>query len=163
MLNGGRFRRSQNDYDWLGEGIYFWEYGLDRAWKFAEFQKKFGKVTDAAVIGAVIQLGDCFDLMDTKYTDELSSAYPLFKASRPAKEPLPKNTGRYDKKLRRLDCAVLNFYLKALEENSQTFDTVRCAFLEGNAVFRGSGIRKETHIQVAVRNPAAILGVFKPC
>jgi hypothetical protein len=25
VLNGKPFRKSQNVYDWLGEGIYFWE------------------------------------------------------------------------------------------------------------------------------------------
>jgi len=24
LLNGGSFERSRNKYDWLGEGIYFW-------------------------------------------------------------------------------------------------------------------------------------------
>lgn len=27
LLSGEPFKPSQNDYDWLGEGIYFWEYG----------------------------------------------------------------------------------------------------------------------------------------
>ena len=27
LLEGHRFTPSQNDYDWLGRGIYFWEYG----------------------------------------------------------------------------------------------------------------------------------------
>lgn len=25
---------SENDYDWLGRGIYFWEFGADRAFRF---------------------------------------------------------------------------------------------------------------------------------
>ena len=25
LLAGGAFRKSRNDYDWLGHGIYFWE------------------------------------------------------------------------------------------------------------------------------------------
>ena len=36
------------------------------------------------------------------------------------------------------------------------------AFEEGKAAFTGSMIREETHIQVAVRNPRCILGVFRP-
>jgi hypothetical protein len=44
ILAGEPFKKSQNDYDWLGEGIYFWEYGADRATKFAEDQKKRGKL-----------------------------------------------------------------------------------------------------------------------
>ena len=82
---------------------------------------------------------------------------------RAAKEPLPRNKGRTpEKKLRHRDCAVLNFYLQALEERGITFDPVRCAFVEGRAAFPGCGIRQESHIQIAVRNPACIVGVFRP-
>lgn len=28
LLRGEQFKKSQNDHDWLGEGVYFWEYGL---------------------------------------------------------------------------------------------------------------------------------------
>lgn len=66
LLRGDSFRKSQNDYDWLGEGIYFWEYGADRAMRFAHDQQRRGKVTAPAIVGALIQLGRCFDLMDTR-------------------------------------------------------------------------------------------------
>lgn len=164
LLEGQHFQKSENSYDWLGAGIYFWEFGADRALKFAEFQKQFGKVTNPSVVGALIQLGNCFDLMDTRYASELAEAYSTFrKVKRSANEPFPRNKGKTpDKKLRHRDCAVLNFYLQALEEVGIPFDTVRCAFVEGPPVFPGSGIHRESHIQVAVRNPACIVGVFRP-
>jgi hypothetical protein len=164
VLAGEPFRKSENNYDWLGRGIYFWEFGVNRAWKFAEFQKQLGKVQTPAVIGAIIQLGECFDLMDTRHTAELKDAYGLFKKfRRAAGVSLPKNLGKApDKKLRHRDCAVLNFYLQALEERGITFDTVRCAFVEGPYAFAGSGIRRESHIQIAVRSPACVIGVFRP-
>jgi hypothetical protein len=164
ILAGGEFKKSQNDYDWLGEGIYFWEYGADRAARFAELQRQRGKVTTPAVIGAIVQLGNCFDLMDTKYTAELAEAFRLFKrVKRRAAEPLPRNRGKTpDKKLRHRDCAVLNFYLRMLSERGIEHDTVRCAFVEGDRAFPGSGIREQSHVQVAVRNPACIVGVFMP-
>lgn len=164
IFGGESFQKSENNYDWLGAGIYFWEFGADRAWKFAEFQKQLGKVTIPAVVGAIVQLGECFDLMDTRYTTELAEAYDLFKkVKRSTHEPLPRNKGKTpEKKLRHRDCAVLNFYLQALEERGLAFDTVRCAFVEGPRAFPGSGIRRESHIQIAVRNPACIVGVFRP-
>jgi len=39
LLRGEPFKKSQNDYDWLGSGIYFWEYGAVRALRFAYDQK----------------------------------------------------------------------------------------------------------------------------
>jgi len=164
ILAGGTFKKSQNNYDWLGEGIYFWEFGADRAVQFAEFQKGMGKVRTPAVVGAILQLGECFDLMDTRFTRDLAKAYSAFKKVKAlAKEPLPKNKGKTpDKKLRHRDCAVLNFYLTALAEGGLHYDTVRCAFVEGGPAFPGSGIRSESHIQIAVRNPACVVGVFRP-
>jgi hypothetical protein len=53
---------SEKDYDWLGRGIYFWEHGPQRALEWANERKKQGKIKQAAVIGAVLNLGNCFDI-----------------------------------------------------------------------------------------------------
>jgi hypothetical protein len=169
ILSGEPFRPSRNDYDWLGHGTYFWEYGPARALRFAEAQCARGKIARPAVVGALIQLGNCFDLMDTKFTSELEAAYETLEALHTLQQTaLPNNGGDTpEKKLRRLDCAVLNYYLSYLERNdtgtaSTAYDTVRCAFLEGPPAFPGSGIQAESHVQLAVRNPSCILGVFRP-
>ena len=38
-----------------------------------------GKVKTPAVAGAILQLGECFDLMDTRFTRDLAKAYSAFK------------------------------------------------------------------------------------
>jgi hypothetical protein len=164
LLRGEPFKKSQNDYDWLGEGIYFWEFGADRALKFAKDQQRRGKVARPAVVGALIQLGRCFDLMDTHFTEELPIAFEMCKhALARAGQSMPTNAGRTpDRLLRRRDCAVLNYYLSWLEQKQIFFDTVRCGFVEGPAAFEGSGIRHQSHVQLAVRNPACVVGVFRP-
>jgi hypothetical protein len=55
---------SNNDYDWLGHGIYFWEHNPVRAYEFALEQKSRGKISRPAVIGAMINLGNCLDMTD---------------------------------------------------------------------------------------------------
>jgi hypothetical protein len=165
LLHGEPFKMSQNDYDWLGEGIYFWEYGADRALQFAHDQKTRGKVESPAIVGALVQLGRCFDLMDTQFTDELPLAFARYKQfHRRSGKPLPKNRGKTpDKLLRHRDCAVLNFYLRWLpEDGANSYDTVRCGFVEGPPAYAGSGIRHRSHVQIAVRNPACVVGVFRP-
>jgi hypothetical protein len=164
LLRGERFKKSQNDYDWLGEGIYFWEYGADRALRFAHDQKRRGKVTTPAVVGVLVQLGRCFDLMDTRFTDELPKAFAMLKNLHEQNgNPLPVNTGSTtDLLLRRRDCAVLNFYLRWLAEQGDVYDTVRCGFVEGPPAYEDSGIRHQSHVQIAVRNPACVVGVFRP-
>jgi hypothetical protein len=165
VLSGDPFRPSENDYDWLGSGIYFWEFGHDRALRFAEQQKRRGKIRKPDVVGAILQLGSCFDLMDTRFTDDLPVAFEMFKrAHEQSGQLLPRNSGKTpDRKLRRLDCAIVNFYLRWLKDNQDAaYDTVRCGFVEGPPAFQGSGIRQQSHVQVAVRNPACVVGVFRP-
>lgn len=164
LLQGEKFKKSQNDYDWLGEGIYFWEFGVDRAFKFAQDQQRRGKLSTPAVVGALVQLGRCFDLMDTRFTEELPGAFEMLKQLHEQNgQPLPVNAGpTADNLLRRRDCAVLNLYLTWLEEQRVTYDTVRCGFVEGPPAYEDSGIRHQSHVQIAVRNPACVVGVFRP-
>lgn len=155
---------SQNDYDWLGEGVYFWEHGQDRAMQFACEQQQRGKVEHPAVVGALLRRGNCFDLMDTRCTEELGGAFVEFRESY-AREgiSIPKNAGDTpDRLLRRLDCAVINFYMKKLGEKGAAFDSVRGAFVEGRAAYEGSGIFHKSHIQLSIRNNDCIVGVFRP-
>jgi hypothetical protein len=164
ILDGEAFKPSKNDYDWLGHGVYFWEYGLDRAYRFALAQQRRGKIQSPAVIGALVQLGECFDLMDTRFTHDLRQFFPDWAQSvRAEGAELPRNAGSTpDLKLRRLDCAVLNAYLDLSSRGGVVYDTVRCGFIEGGPAFEGSGIYLESHIQIAVRTPRSIAGVFRP-
>lgn len=152
------WNKSQNAYDWLGEGIYFWEHSPTRAlrWATERFRKR------AAVIGAVIQLGNCFDLLDERITRLLAMGHTALAESYAASDKgLPENKGK-GKKLRQLDCAVINYCVYRAGLDHIAFDTVRGAFLEGLPVFPGTTISAETHIQIAVRNSDCILGVFHP-
>lgn len=164
LLSGEPFKPSNNTYDWLGDGIYFWEYGADRALQFAQEQVVRGGVRTPACVGALIQLGKCLDLLDTRFTRELAEAYEPWTQHYASEDlPLPRNTGQApDFKLRRLDRKVLNWYLGVSDRRGKRFDTVRCGFPEGGPVYPGSGILKQTHIQLTVRNPGCILGVFRP-
>ncbi len=87
---------SQNRYDWLGHGIYFWEFGPERA-------KTWGG--KGGIIGAMIQLGVCLDFTDVGYTTLLAEIYESVKEKhRRRGKPLPKNKG----KRRDLDCLMIN-------------------------------------------------------
>lgn len=141
---------SANVYDWLGHGIYFWEYGPDRARAWAR---------SGGVVGAIIALGTCLDLTDVGHTALLADTYRLFVAEqRKRHRGIPKNRGQR----RDLDCAVINFAAREARKQGQPVQTVRGAFLEGDPIFPGSAILHQTHIQIAVRDPACIIGVFRP-
>jgi hypothetical protein len=63
LVTGNAFQRSQNGYDWLGEGIYFWEDGPNRAAEWA--RQRFGD--SGAVVKATVDLGRCLNLLDTAH------------------------------------------------------------------------------------------------
>lgn len=154
------WRPSENEWDWLGHGVYFWEHSPARALRWA--QEKYGRRGQPAVVGAVIQLGNCFDLLDESITSILADSYQvLVESFTVARRDLPKNRGR-DSKLRLLDCLVVNDCLSRLAKQGRVYDTVRGAFWEGEPIYPGAGFCREAHIQLVVRNPACILGVFRP-
>jgi hypothetical protein len=61
LVCGEPFKKSQNEYDWRGSGIYFWEYGADRALRFAHDQNARGKVETPRSSAPLSNLGRCFD------------------------------------------------------------------------------------------------------
>src|ERR1035438_4987242 len=68
---------SKNEYDWLGSGQYFWEDSCSRALRWAkdEETKKSGKVKKAAALGAIIDLGNCLNLIDAEHLDLVRAAH----------------------------------------------------------------------------------------
>ena len=159
---------SANDYDWLGHGIYFWEYSALRAYEFASEVRmrphhRRQRVRKPAVVGAIIDLGYCLNMLDSRYIETVQQAYvALSKLYEAASEPLPANVGGDDRLQRRLDCTVIEMLNTTRESrNKQPFDTVRAAFVEGKPIYENAGFHQKTHIQLCVRNPRAIKGYFR--
>jgi hypothetical protein len=149
---------SRNEYDWLGPGIYFWEHSYDRALHFAKDRKTNPKGTtriqEPSVLGAVIMLADCLDLLDSRYLSLVQRAHTNFVKSFSESTKIPRNIGGADKLLRHLDCAVIRHLHKMREERSlPPFDTVRSVFFEGKPLYPKAGFREKNHIQVCVINP----------
>jgi len=168
LLSNEPFRPSENSYDWLGSGIYFWEANPDRAMNWAKqraARKKSKTNIDfhPFVVGAVIDLGFCLDLISTNGSQAVEEAYQRLRIIfRDSGDAIPANSGGDDFLHRKLDCIVLN-YLHATRERSgqQPFDTVRAVFTEGEPLYPTAGFRRKTHIQICVRNPKSIKGVFR--
>lgn len=160
---------SKNDYDWLGNGIYFWEHNLERAWQWANeaAKRKGSKIKTPAVIGAVIDLGMCLNLLDSENIKMLKLQYDVFKLKLDIAGlsiPMNKNVGsNTDLLLRNLDCAVIeSLHSQRSEDNQRPFDSVRGIFTEGEAIYPSSGFKEKTHIQLCIRNPNCIKGYFAP-
>ena len=171
LTRKARLNMSTNSYDWLGEGIYFWEHGPQRAYEWAVEQARLGaaKVRNPSVLAARINLGVCLDLLDTANTRLLGKWYTKFRGFVQQNGfEMPQNrdtTGsrRGDKVLRYRDCAVIDYTLSSIAEAERiTYQTVRGVFLEGKPAFPGSKIALKSHIQIAVKDRGCIVGFFRP-
>lgn len=163
-------RSSSNEWDWLGEGRYFWQNNYQRALDYVTHPPKGVKIVKPAVLGAVFNLGHCLDLTDKQSIDLLKYSYETLKISAEVEgNVLPQNTNpasvpdSNDKIIRRLDCAVINNVHKVMEETGQRpFESVRGVFFEGNATYEGAGFFEKTHVQICIRNPNLIKAFFVP-
>ena len=168
LADGQRhLKRSENAYDWLGGGIYFWENDPQRALEFAEHVRdnpkiSKGKIDEPFVVGAVIDLGLCCNLLDRKALVEIAASYSVIEAaSISTGGPLPVNgAGRH---LRNLDCLVIeNMHKLRDTQKLAPYDSVRGAIWEGKELFPGAAINEQNHVQIAVRAPSCIKGYFRP-
>jgi hypothetical protein len=172
VLGGARLKHSKNDYDWLGSGIYFWENNPHRALEYAELLRdnphriKGKAINDPFVVGAVIDLGFCLDLLEHRSLRLVSESYRTLKAAfDEVGKTLPANVSVGNEKdllLRPLDCAVIESLHQAREEEHKiSFDSVRGMFPEGDQLYDGAGFRSHSHIQICLRNPNCIKGYFR--
>ncbi len=167
VLNGkAELKEKENDYDWLGHGIYFWDNSPSRAMEWAiELSKlKRTSIKKPAVIGAILDLGYCLDLLDYKNLEFVKTGYTILERTMAAFEaPMPQNRGGDDLKLRELDCAAIESLHKSMRENNEkAFDSVRGVFWEGTQIYPNAGFREKNHIQICVRNTDCIKGYFLP-
>lgn len=161
---------SENPWDWLGRGIYFWENNPDRALDFAieQSKRKEPRIKTPAVIGAVLDLGYCLDLMDMANINMVKQTYNVIKeASDLAGTSLPENISpaayahKNDLLFRNLDCLVINS-LHVTQDETRPFDSVKGIFTEGGELYKNAGFREKNHIQICIRNPNCIKGYFLP-
>lgn len=156
-------KKSENTYDWLGGGIYFWDNNYDRALEWAVNSKKYpsaGKVPikKPSVIGAIIELGNCLDLMDSKFIQITKMAYHSVKDNKDLPVNIAVNSADKDKVKRHLDCHVI----ETVHSFDKSYDSVRGAFFEGKPLYQDSGFRDKNHIQICIRNSDCIKGYFIP-
>lgn len=163
LVEGDSLRPSNNKYDWLGNGIYFWEQNYKRAYEWA--LDRYGN--EGAVIGAVLDLGYCLNLTDTSSIELLETGYNLLKMRCDISGiKIPENKASKkssDILLRDLDCAVIEQIHDFNKENNLTeYDSVRGVFTEGLPPYPGAAFLSKTHIQICIRNTACIKGYFRP-
>jgi hypothetical protein len=157
LANGGDFTLSVNPYDWLGTGIYFWEYAPKQAWWWAT---RFEKNPWPAVVGAMIRLGNCFDLLDPRNVQLLKGLHDDMVDKWKSKGIEPARNVRHRKNL---DCAVFNYCYEKAVAKGRPIDSARTVYVptdKSKRIWHGSWIYEEAHIQICLRNPKNILAVW---
>lgn len=148
-IGPGDWQPSQNVYDWLGEGIYFWEGSRTRAheWAVEQFHEQ------ADVLEAEIDLEGSLNLLENTYHEPLRATFRNLRTVYGSLGwELPKNR----KKRHDLDCLVINKFVKFMErisgQHGIAFRSVRGVFEEGRPLYPGSALRSQAHIQIALRD-----------
>ncbi len=166
LLRGSdELRPSDNPWDWLGPGIYFWEQNPRRALTYAvegaQKQQKFsGQIKTPFVIGTIVELGKCLNLIEPGSINILKEAHTrLVSMLRESGAQLPENKGAN----RQLDCAVIRYVHESNKKlGVPAYDTIRSPFHEGGPIYEGANFTDRLHIEVCVRDPATIKGYFLP-
>jgi hypothetical protein len=156
---------SKNKWDWLGGGIYFWEQNPERALSYAidcsEKKQKFnGDIKTPFVIGAIIELGNCLNLVAPNSADVIREAHDALEiVTKEAGKIMPVNDGSN----RKLDCAVIQHVHAVTKlQNRNPYDTIRSPFHEGDKIYPESNFTENLHIEICVINHNMIKGYFLP-
>ena len=134
---------------------------LNYAIEVAE-KKQFNKtgIKTPFVLGAIIDLGNCLNLVESYSLNILKEAHSgLVKMYKELGREIPQNRGPN----RQLDCAVIRYIHQTRKENGDSeYESIRSAFDEGDKVYDGANFTSRHHIQVCVRNESLIKGYFLP-
>jgi hypothetical protein len=179
-LISGRLKHlshSNNQYDWLGPGAYFFEGDVERALLFAQASQRnpdkrytAKPIATPAVVGAVLQVQNWLDMTTQVGIKEFSLAYQAFADGlSTAGKPVPVNRSASDTDTdviyRALDNAVFTWLHQARasqEPPLSPFQAVRAAFHQGDKVAPTSGFHANTHIQISLRDNSCLIGWFLP-
>lgn len=160
---------SDNPYDWLGPGVYFFQDDWRRALMFAQAAAENpGKKLTArpiripSVVGVVMKLSF---MLDTSTQEGISSYRTAYEALKTAGVRLKRNRKSDDSDadviVRALDRQVFKYLHEMYKAQGVELDAVRGAFPQGEAVAPTSAIYANSHVQIALRKPEKILGYFR--
>jgi len=127
----------------------------------AQKQQKFsGKIKTPFVIGTIIELGNCLNLIEPNSINIFKKAYArLLTVFSESGEKMPTNKGAN----RQLDCAVIKYVHESSKKvGLSAYDTIRSPFQEGGPIYEGANFTDRLHIEICVLNPAMIKGYFLP-
>lgn len=156
------FHYSRNRDDWLGHGVYFWEYAPQQALWWAERRQKRQNWNEpVAILASMIRLGFCWDLLEPENLQILKTMHERYvQLQLASRQNIPKNFNHH----KYLDCAVFQYAYAIIEdEQQQSVDSTRAVYVptgKDKRIWPRSWISQSAHIQICVRNERCILGTW---
>ncbi|HMD98613.1 MAG TPA: hypothetical protein VKM93_14935 [Terriglobia bacterium] len=148
------FKQSERDYDWLGDGVCFFQDGPYRAREWALNWAVRPYRGEAAVVGATIRLerATLMDLIDIRWCDWLKRFYEGYVKDREFHNKAIPKQRPHTSGAHRLDCQVVNEAVIYWRKKRQPISAVRGAFEEGDRVYPTSAFYDRAHVQIAIRD-----------
>jgi hypothetical protein len=152
------FKSRDKDYDWLGDGVYFFQDGPYRAREWAQdwAVRKYGG--EAVVVGATISLqrATLMDLIDIDWPERLKTFYVEYlQYCLLNRKPIPKQNPE-ESGAHYLDRDVVNQAVLHWGRNGTPIRAVRAAFEEGEPVYEDSAIYDRAQVQISIRDVSLI-------
>lgn len=178
---------SSNPYDWLGDGLYFFEGDWSRALKLATSSHEHPAllltrrpIATPAVVGAVLEVDRWLDLTtQAGIADFTQAAQAVVDGSVRKGTPPPHNKPAFDgdqdllhRAFDKAACDMVHTFRRLLHQQaledqvteeilaSAPYQATRGAFEQGGLVSTGSSVCADTHIQIAVHDLTCIKGWF---
>lgn len=166
--SSNRFHLSDNEWDWLGMGVYFYQDTLGFTRRWAE-EKHGGSIENPAVFAADIEYDGFLDLIEHETIVELKSfmaqlqtASPTaFEKARKGQKGRAAEKERWRPRAHPLDCLIINEAARARELDGKPFRAIRSIFYDGDRLHQNSDIFDRQHIQIAVRDLTLIKRVWR--
>lgn len=172
-----RLTHSNNDYDWLGPGAYFFEGDAARALFFAHAshnhpEKKYTArpIASPSVVGSMLKVTNWLDMTtqaglgEFKENDQaMLAGLETDQSAMPQNRPASGDD--VDILYRALDNAVFNWVHRTRAQMSPPrvpYQAVRAAFHQGPEIAPRSGFHERTHIQIALRDDGCVFAWFLP-
>lgn len=164
------FKLSENSWDWLGKGVYFFEAAPSMAWQwaveFAERQRKKGNDSTPALLSAVLDIERCMDLLDDVWDEPMKAAADELEKDgvlaqqhglrlRSAKLSRAVIVSDYEMPLKAYrnnsaDCQVVNAVWGKAKDAGFLASGIRAPFVLGKQLYSNSFFFDEGHVQISV-------------
>lgn len=183
-------KKSNNSYDWLGSGIYFYESDMERALAHAyavnerpELQLASKAIASPAVVGVVLDVTRWLDMSTKLGLAEFETAATTYlHGLRNGGLPTPQNRAAFegdtDMLHRPFDKAVFDLihstraiaFEEAMTKRKSVdllskllpYQAIRSHFKQGNAISDSSGFFTKNHVQICLLDSSCIVSYFLP-